>query len=312
MADMLGYSLEEGIGSQIWNFISEESKAVVELNIDKWWYGTYETYESKLMRKDRSSLWALINAKPLFDKDDKYMGAMCMVTDITGLKKAEEALTNIEIARNKEIHHRIKNNLQVISSLLDLQAEQFRSRENIKDSEVLQAFKESQDRVLSMAFIHEELHKGGDTNIIDFPAYIEELANSLFLTYRLGNKEIKLDTELEENIFFEMDTAIPIGLIINELISNSFKYAFVGRDKGEIRIKLSREERGECENEGCKGIAYVLSVADNGVGIPEDVDIEELYSLGLQLVTSLVDQLDGELTIKRNNGTEFTIKFTII
>ena len=263
---MLGYNLEEGIGRPIWNFISEESKTVVELNIDKWWYGTYETYESKLMRKDGSSLWALINAKPFFDKDDNYMGAMCMVTDITGLKKAEEALNNFEIARKKEIHHRIKNNLQVISSLLDLQAEQFSNRECISDSEVLRAFRESQDRVTSMALIHEELYRGGETDRLDFSSYIKELADNLFQTYRVGDKDIDLKIDLEEKTFFDIDIAIPLGIIINELVSNSFKYAFQGRDKGEIRIRLRREE--------CNNTSFILTISDNGVGIPEDLDTE--------------------------------------
>jgi two-component sensor histidine kinase len=110
-----------------------------------------------------------------------------------------------------------------------------------------------------------------------------------------------------------MDTAIPLGMIVNELVSNSLKHAFPASDKGEIRIKLSREENGKCIksiNEDCS-IAYVLSVSDNGIGIPENIDIEDLESLGLQLVTSLVDQLGGELEMKRNNGTEFTIRFTV-
>ena len=117
--------------------------------------------------------------------------------------------------------------------------------------------------------------------------------------------------DLEENIFFDMDTAVPLGIIVNELVSNSLKHAFTGRDKGEIRIKLHREENGECKNEGCKSTSFTLTVSDNGVGIPENLDIEDLDSLGLQLVTSLVDQLDGELELKRNNGTEFTIRFTV-
>jgi two-component sensor histidine kinase len=101
-----------------------------------------------------------------------------------------------------------------------------------------------------------------------------------------------------------MDTSVPLGIIINELVSNSFKHAFSGREKGEIRIKLHRE--------GCKSTTFILSIADNGIGIPEYLDIEDHDSLGLQLVTILVDQLDGELELKRNNGTEFTIKFTVI
>ena len=165
-----------------------------------------------------------------------------MVTDLTEQKKNEEILANIEISRKKEIHHRIKNNLQVISSLLDLQAEKFKNREDIKDSEVLEAFRESQDRVISMALIHEELYKGGEVDTLDFSSYIEELANSLFLTYSLGNAAISLNVDTEENIFFDMDTAVPLGMIVNELVSNSLKHAFQGRDKGKIRIKLCREK----------------------------------------------------------------------
>ncbi|RPJ64867.1 MAG: sensor histidine kinase, partial [Alphaproteobacteria bacterium] len=102
-----------------------------------------------------------------------------------------------------------------------------------------------------------------------------------------------------------------LGTIINELVSNSFKYAFPDRDRGEIRIKLHREEKEECKNEGCRSASFTLIVSDNGVGIPENLDIEDLDSLGLQLVTSLVDQLDGELELKRDNGTEFTVRFKV-
>jgi two-component sensor histidine kinase len=117
-----------------------------------------------------------------------------------------------------------------------------------------------------------------------------------------------------ENTFFDMDTAVPLGIIVNELVSNSLKHAFKGRDRGEIRIKLHREESEDCIKsiiEDCS-TAYVLSISDNGVGIPENIDIEDLESLGMQLVTTLVGQLEGELEIKRNNGTEFTVRFTVI
>jgi two-component sensor histidine kinase len=103
-----------------------------------------------------------------------------------------------------------------------------------------------------------------------------------------------------------METAIPLGIIINEIISNSFKHAFKGRDRGEIQIKLQREDSEDCSS------TFVLSVSDNGIGIPEDIEIEDLDSLGLQLVTSLVDQLDGELELRRDNGTEFIIRFMVI
>ena len=241
------------------------------------------------------------------------------VQDITERKKAEEALAKIETARKKEIHHRIKNNLQVISSLLDLQAEKFKNIGYIQDLEVLEAFRESQDRVRSMSLIHEELYKGGGVDTFDFSSYIKELTENLFLTYRLGNTDISLNLDLEENLFFDMDIATPMGLIINELVSNSLKHAFSGRDKGEIRIKLCHEKTEGCTNsiegnksEGCKSTSFVLTVSDNGVGIPENIDIKNTDTLGLQLVVSLVNQLDGELELKRNNGTEFTMKFKVI
>jgi len=312
--ELSGYSQEEIIGRHIWDFISEESKPIVKLNLEKRLQGINESYEMKLMRKDGSSMWAFVSAKPFFNKDGELTGYLGMFTDITKRKEAEQALVDIEIARKKEIHHRIKNNLQVISSLLDLQAEKFKDRESIKYSEVLEAFKESQDRVISMALIHEELYKGGGLEKLDFSPYIEELTENLFHTYCLGNTDIGLKLNLENNVFFDMDVAVPLGMIINELVSNSFKHAFQDRKAGEIQIKLHREENGEYIKsiyENCKYTTFVLNISDNGIGIPESLKIEELDSLGLQLVTSLVDQLDGELELKRNNGTEFTIRFTV-
>lgn len=249
---------------------------------------------------------------PFTDVDGSPM-ILEMDIDITKRKEAEEALANIETARKKEIHHRIKNNLQVISSLLDLQAEQFRDREDIKDSEVLEAFRESQDRVISMALIHEELYRGGGFETLNFSPYIQELAENLLLTYMLGNSNITLSMNLEENVSFDMDTAVPLGIIVNELVSNSLKHAFPDREKGEIQIKLSREEK-ECIkniNEDWKRTNFILTVLDDGIGIPENLEIEELDSLGFQLITSLVDQLDGEFELKRNNGTEFIMRFTV-
>ena len=183
-----------------------------------------------------------------FDEKNIPIRMKGTVQDITESKKIEQALANIEIARKKEIHHRIKNNLQVISSLLDLQAEKFRDRECVEDSEVMKAFRESQDRVMSIALIHEELHEGRGNDTLNFSPYLEKLVKNLFQTYRLGNANTSLNIDLEENIFFDMDIAVPLGIIINELVSNSLKYAFPGKDKGLIQIKLCREESGECTN----------------------------------------------------------------
>ncbi len=235
------------------------------------------------------------------------MGAT--VQDITKTRKAGESLTNIENVRRKEIHHRIKNNLQVISSLLDLQAEKFKDRKDIMDSEVLDAFREIQHRVISMALIHEELHEGNGGDTVGFSSYLGKLVENIFLTYRLGNTDISLNMDLEENFFFDMDTAVPLGMIINELFSNSLKHAFSGRAKGEIQIKLRREGH---KKDRFKSTSFTVDVSDNGVGIPENFEIESLNSLGFQLVASLVDQLDGEFVLKRDNGMKFTMRFTVI
>ncbi len=277
------------------------------------------TVESEFKIKNRKGKikWVHKTDQKIFGENGKpiYQG---VIYDITERKQAEEALANIEAARKKETHHRIKNNLQVISSLLDLEAEKFKNRESIRDSEFLEAFRESQDRVISIALIHEELHKGKGTDTLNFSSYLQKLVKNLFHTYRLGNANVSLNIEIEEEVFFDADTAVPLGLIVNELVSNSLKYAFPERNGGEVRIKLYREKIGECKDErtgskkeNLKNTGFVLEVSDDGIGIPESLDLENLESLGIQLITTLVDQLDGKLQLKRDSGTEFAIRFTV-
>ncbi|AKB65462.1 MULTISPECIES: PAS domain-containing sensor histidine kinase [Methanosarcina] len=233
--------------------------------------------------------------------------------DITEKKVAQEALAKIETARNKEIHHRIKNNLQVISSLLDLAAEKFRNKNHLDSYEVLEAFRESQNRVMSIAYIHKELHEGEGLEKLNFSLYLEKLAENLFQTYSVGHSGISLDLDLEDNVFFDTDIAVPLGMIVNELISNSLKYAFQGRDKGTIRIKLFSEgvinESNSKDELKRKNTKYTLTVSDNGIGIPDNINLENTDTLGLQLVSTLVDQLDGKIKIGRDQGTEFNICF---
>jgi len=227
--------------------------------------------------------------------------------DITESKKAKEKLEKIDKIRIKEIHHRIKNNLQVISSLLDLQAEKFNNRQDIKYSEVLESIRESQNRVTSISLIHEELYKGEENDTLNFSVYLQKLAENFFQTYSLKSKNVRLCMDLEENTFFDMDVAVPLGIIVNELVSNSFKHAFNEENEGEIRIKLCREEKG---NEMRKSL-FSLIISDNGKGIPESIKFENLESLGLQLVNILVDQLEGKIELNKTHGTEFRITFKV-
>ncbi len=236
----------------------------------------------------------------IFDEDNNPVLMKGTVQDITERKKAEEALEKMEKIRIKEIHHRIKNNLQIISSLLDLQAEKFRGKE------VLEAFKESQNRVLSMSLIHEELYKGEGTGALDFSAYLQKLAEKLFKTYSLSGKNVHLSMDLEESAFFDMDIAVPLGIIVNELVSNSLKHAFPEKE-GEIQIQLRREEKNNDVNRSL----FSLIISDNGIGIPEDVELASFESLGMKLVNTLVDQLDGKIELIRTQGTEFKITFNV-
>lgn len=306
--EIVGYTREDlQTGKVNWNtmtppeYRSQDEKSIAELENT----GLKEPKEKEYIRKDGLRVPVIVGA----DTFDKVCnGGTAFILDITETKKTQKALANIEITRKKEIHHRIKNNLQVISSLLDLQADKF------NNPKVIEAFRESQNRVVSMALIHEELYKGGGTDTLDFCEYLKELTENLFQTYRLSSKNVHLKMSLEENAFFDMDVAVPLGIIVNELVSNSLKHAFSGRDRGEIRIELRKEEgeeNGKHKKEDNKVTSFILTVSDNGRGIPDNLDIQDLDTLGMQLITALVDQLDGELELKRNNGTEFSIKFAV-
>jgi PAS domain S-box-containing protein len=301
-----GYSSEEILGKNISILEPDNLKGEIKQLIEKIKQKEkIKNYKTLRMKKNGTIINVSITLSPVFDVYGKLMAISAITRDITKMTRAEKLLAKTEAARKKEIHHRIKNNLQVISSLLDLQADKF------DNPKVIEAFRESQDRVISMALIHEELYKGKRTDTLDFSTYIRELVENLFRTYSLKSNNINLNMDLEKNAFFDMDTAIPLGIIVNELVSNSLKHAFQGRDKGEIRIKLYGEKREEYKREGSKSASFILTISDNGVGIPENLNFEDLDSLGLQLINTLVDQLDGELELKRNNGTEFAIRIKV-
>lgn len=210
------------------------------------------------------------------------------------LKQAEENLKeNIHQKEVllKEVHHRVKNNLQVISSILNLQ------RGYIQDEGTLNIVRECQDRIKSMAFIHENLYQSVDLAEINFPEYLQNLCNNLKYSYMTPDRNISLDFDFED-ISLSLDSAIPCGLIVNELVSNCFKYAFKDSKRGDIKISLAK-----------KNNKTILIVHDSGIGLPKDLNIETNDSLGLQLVLTLVDQIDGKIKYEYTNGSKFTINF---
>jgi PAS domain S-box-containing protein len=311
------YRQENGIKyNKYLNYVHPDDRNYVAKTFENRLKGIPQSIDYRIISADGEERTIHDEAEIIFDEKNVPIRARGVFQDITERKKAEKALADLETARQKEIHHRIKNNLQVISSILDLAAEKFNNRKCIKNTEVLEAFRESQDRVISIALIHKELHEGGRNDALNFSLYLQRLAESLFQTYRLGNADISLDLDLEENVLFDMDIAIPLGMIVNELITNSLKYAFIGRERGEIQIKLfsekAKNELNIKEELTGKGIGYTLIVSDDGAGIPENIDFENSDTLGLQLVNILVDQLDGEMELKRDEGAEFTIWFSNI
>ena len=231
---------------------------------------------------------------PIIDENGKFVNVIHLERDITEQKIAEEKIKkslNEKEVLLREIHHRVKNNMQIISSLLHHQMEYIEGK-NITD-----IFSDSQNRILSMALVHEKLYQSSDMRNVDFKEYINDLGANLFQSYNVNY--IKLNVNVED-ISVDIDLAIPAGLIINELITNSLKYAFPDGKKGEINISF----RSIGEN------MLELVVSDNGIGLPKDLDFRNTKTLGLHLVTLLAeDQLHGKIDINRDKGTEFRIKF---
>jgi PAS domain S-box-containing protein len=293
MLKILGYTRNEMMGHSFFEFMDNENKIYAKEKLERRKKGFGEKYDFKFLHKNGSSVWTIISAKPLY-KDNKFIGSLGMLTDITKRKKMEEELKkslNEKEMLLKEIHHRVKNNLMVISSLLNLQSNY------IKNKEDFDMFLESQNRAKSMALIHELLYRSDDLKRIDFGDYMDNLIKDLFNTYVDDPQHLKLNLDLQ-NIKLDINTSIPLGLIVNELVSNSLKHAFSNGKEGEINISL-KVEKDE----------YILIVGDNGVGIPDDIDFKNTDSLGLQLINNLTKQIDGKIELDKSHGTEFSIRF---
>ena len=231
----------------------------------------------------------VIRKKILWDGERQYL---VIYQDITERKQqTEELLRSIREKELllKEIHHRVKNNLQIISSLFRLRTRQSR------DEKTEEIFQESQDRIRSMAAVHSMLYKSKNFTEINFGEYIRETARQLFRSYSTNSAAISLSINAED-VMLPIDTAIPCGLIINELVTNVLKYAFPGDRRGEIRIEMNRDKNG-----------VRIVFADNGVGFPAGRDWRNTETLGLQLVNMLVAQLDGSIEMVINGGTRYVI-----
>lgn len=257
--------------------------------------GFVKNEEVLLRKRDGTPFLGSICAVAVRDERGRVQYFDGIVEDITERKEAEEKLKTSLLEKEvllREIHHRVKNNLQIISSLLNLQSR------HIDDESSLDMFQESRDRVRSMALVHEKLYRSDELARVDFCEYIQSLARHLFMSYGINSKGIDLDVDVKD-VFLDINTSIPCGLIINELVSNSLKHAFTGRSRGKIRVVLRPENDDK----------FKMVVSDDGVGLPKDVDVTQTESLGLQLVAMLVEQLQGTLRIDKNQGTSFEILF---
>ncbi|MBD2663290.1 signal transduction histidine kinase [Richelia sinica FACHB-800] len=272
-----------------YQFSTEELKKIsIELNRDRVWNQELEYTTCK-----GNLFWGSLAAKQI-SVAGRAMN-LIRVSDITNHKQAE-----VQIKRSleeketllKEIHHRVKNNLQIISSLLRMQ-----SRRSL-DSRTAVLFEESQNRVQSMALIHEQLYQSPNLAQIDFHTYITNLTDNLFRSYGMSQGLIRRQIETN-NIYLSLDVAVPCGLIINELVSNSLKYAFLNVQNGKVTIHLHPNDDH----------TVTLSVSDNGIGIPENLNWENSRSLGLRIVNNLTRQLKGNIRFESNCGTSFHITF---
>jgi PAS domain S-box-containing protein len=247
------------------------------------------------LRKDGSEFPVEIGLNPI--ETDEGPMVLSAIVDISDRKQKEEriqaALKEKDVLLG-EVHHRVKNNLQIVHSLLDLQSSR------ITDRNALNMLRDSQNRIRAMGLIHQTLYQSKDFATVDFRHFLDALVPTLVASYGVNPDRIALSVEAAQ-VLLPIHAAMPCGLFVNELISNALKHAFPDGRRGEIAVKLFAEPAGRA----------VLSVADNGVGIPENVDMSKASTLGLQLVALLADQLGGTITKRRSNPTEFVLSFAI-
>jgi PAS domain S-box-containing protein len=271
----------------------EDRARLIEATVTVQTGGDYDL-EYRIVRPDGEVRWVRDRAFPVANASGGVYRVAGVVDDVTERKQALEQIKTSLHEKEvllKEIHHRVKNNMQVITSLLSLQSK------TIRDEQALSIFQDSQNRVKSMALIHETLYQSKDLSRIDFAEYLQKLVAHVSRSYRIRPEAVRININVDD-VSLPIDTAVPCGLIINELASNSLKYAFPADTRGEVNITFERADA-----------QYVLRVSDTGVGLPADFDPERGKSLGMKLVRMLTDQLCGELNCRNGVGTTFEIKF---
>ena len=296
--DIVGYTQDEMLELRFQDITYPDDIEADLANVRRILDGEIATYsmEKRYLRKDSSIVWVSLTVSLVRDRPGDPNYFIAVVEDTTERKHAELAVQSSLAEKEvllREIHHRVKNNMQVISSLLNLQAK------GIEDPRLSKMFQESQSRVRAMALIHEILYQSGQLARIDFGEYVTKLATSLVRMYGTEPGRINLSVRAE-NVTLGIDDTVPCGLVINELLSNSLKYAFRDGRTGEIRI-----EAEPVTNDRIK-----LVVRDDGIGIPAEVDIRNTDTMGMRLVIGLVEsQLGGDVTLDRSQGTCFTVTF---
>ena len=298
IANMLGVDRAPLLNRPFSQFVSAASQDNYYFFINRLLDGRYcQTLELELKKNGDATFFAQLESIAVKGSVNDSLEFRIIVADISKRKQVEEQIRGTLQEKEvllKEIHHRVKNNLQVVSSLLDLQIG------SIKNKQANELLREAQGRVQAMSVVHETLHTSGSLSEIDLPTYLSILTSSIFQIYSGKPDKIGLKCEVEK-IPISIDQASPLGLIISELISNSLKYAFPDDRKGEITVCIEK-----MSNE------LVLTVSDDGVGMPEDIDWRSLDSLGLKLVRTLAEnQLGGSAELGNGNGTQFTITFNI-
>ena len=292
---MYGYSADEVLGKNISILAPPELKKEAFELIEKIKQGEkIQHYQTLRLKKDKTVINVSITISPVFDSSGELVNFSIISRDITQQKKAENkikrALKEKELLL-REIHHRVKNNMQIVLSLLNLQSKY------VETDEAAEILQEAQNRVKAMATIHEKLYQSADLSTIDFAEYIHSLISGIFFSHKIKEGQVESIIEIED-IKLNIETAVPCGLIISELVSNSLKHAFPHGKTGIIRVALHS-----------KGNLFNLTVSDDGIGFPEDLDFEKANSLGLQLVNNLIRQIDGNIKLDRSEGTKFIITF---